>query len=972
MNLSDEIDRFSIAQSFLCSPDNAKQFIQQPSEALNILTQNIRSINFNYNNFETLLARIPFECDVLILTECWLPCRTNAYLPTLPNYTQNKTSIHRNQSDGVVVYVKSNLSPTLEELDFESSAFGLIVKFNSDIAILCVYRSPSIKIIDTFLSSLNTILTKLSNFKTVIIAGDINIDIKPTTLDSRHQDYLNCLAFHGYLPTHSFPTRENNCLDHIIIRSKLPSTTLILETTITDHYALLISSNIKPHRMNTTKNTTKINYVTLDETINNTDFSNVLNSDDPNAATNDFINIIKRAISSNTAYIKTSSRKKINKPWITPGLLRCINTRDRLHKSHKRSPDNETLKVTYIRYRSFCTKILKKVKRQHDTQELKKAGNNPKHLWENIKRITNTVKQTESSHKLLTLASTPVQSCNQVNEYFVHIGEELAQSFANVTSDPQMFPLNQQPNSFLLTETDPQEVYNTIMSLRSNATTGGDGISPMILKRYGTILSPILSHIFNLCFLKGVFPDLLKRAVVQPIFKGGDGNLLTNYRPIAILPAISKVLERIVNNKLVAYLEHFHLLSPHQFGFRKKRSTTDAVQELLDTIVQSLNADKRVLTIFLDLTKAFDTVPSEALLGKLEAKGIRGLQLDFFRSYLTGRSQRVKINDTTSEELPINYGVPQGSILGPTLFLVFIDDLSNIKLPNSHLVSFADDTAISFSADSWAELQIAAQNGFDTISHWLRINKLTLNTIKTKFITFSISSSPKPLDAPSIKAHSCLSKSNSTCKCPSLSQVDTIKYLGITLDNYLNFKSHIQLLSGRIRKLIYVFKVLRHVANPSVLQSVYYALCRSLITYCIACWGGVPKTTLKPLEVAQRAILKVATFRPLLFPTNELYKICKVLTVRQLFILEIIRLQHRKTPYIEITKRRKDKICIVPKTSYVFTKRFFYYLGPSLYNKINAELPVYKLTPYECKNRVRTLLLNKSYDETERYLFTYS
>lgn len=972
MNLNDEIDNFSVSQSFQTSPEESNQFIQRPAESLNILTQNIRSINKNYNNFETLLARIPFECDVLVLTECWLSCLSNAYIPTLPNYTLYKTTIHQNQNDGVVVYAKSNLSTIFEEPNFESSASGLIIKIGSDIAILCAYRSPSIINVDTFLSSLCQILARLSSFKTVIIAGDINIDIKPTSSDPRHQDYLNCLAFHGYLPAHTFPTREKNCLDHIFIRSKLPSTTLVLETTITDHYSPLLSINIKPHRMNTTNTITKINYDTLDEQIKNTDFSNILNTDDPNTATNDFISAITRAISFNSVSKKISSRKKTTKPWITPGLLRCIRTRDRLHKRYKKSPNSEILRVTYIRYRTFCTKILKKVKRQHDAQELNKAGNNPKHLWENIKRITNTTKQSESSPKLLTLASTPLQSCNQVNKYFVNIGEELAQKFTNVQPNPLMFPLNQHSNSFTLIETDTEEVLKTIMSLRSDAATGGDGISSIILKRYGAIFSPVLSHIFNLCFLKGVFPKALKKAVVQPIFKGGDGNKVTNYRPIAILPALSKVLERIVNKKLVAYLEHFHLLSPQQFGFRRGRSTAGAVQDLLNNIVRSLNDNKRVLTIFLDLAKAFDTVPTSALLTKLEKKGIRGLQLDFFRSYLTDRFQAVRIGNTKSEELPINYGVPQGSILGPTLFLVFIDDLSSLELPNGRLVSFADDTAVTFVADSWTELQTAAQNGFNTITQWLNINKLTLNISKTNYITFSIRLSSQPPNALSLKDNSSPSNSNPPCQSSSLSQVDTIKYLGVTLDKLLNFKSHIQHLTGRVRKLIYVFKILRYVANPTVLQRVYYALCQSIMSYCIACWGGVPKTTLKPIEIAQRAVLKVATFRHILFPTNELYKICKVLTVRQLFVLDVIQLQHRKTPYTAITKRRKDKICIVPPTSYAFTKRFFYYLGPSLYNKINAELYVYNLSSFKCKNRIRSLLLTKNYEQTEHYLHIYT
>lgn len=241
------------------------------------------------------------------------------------------------------------------------------------------------------------------------------------------------------------------------------------------------------------------------------------------------------------------------------------------------------------------------------------------------------------------------------------------------------------------------------------------------------------------------------------------------------------------------------------------------------------------------------------------------------------------------------------------------------------------------------ELQLVAQFGLNVACSWLRTNKLTLNTGKTKLMTYSISAGSQPSSPISLEAHSCSSALNVSCQCPKIAPVDTIKYLGVILDKFLSFKNHILLLTSRMRKLIYFFKVLRHVTNPTTLRNVYFAMCRSVITYCISCWGGCPKTTLKPLEVAQRAILKVATFRHILFPTKELYNCCRVLTVRQLFILDVVLRQHRIVPYTILTKRRKDLICIVPSANYSFVKRFSFYLGPLLYNKINAELQLYGL-----------------------------
>lgn len=554
--------------------------------------------------------------------------------------------------------------------------------------------------------------------------------------------------------------------------------------------------------------------------------------------------------------------------------------------------------------------------------------------------------------------------------FFVNIGQKLANDIKNNHSLSHTPPLHTSisSKSFVLEQTDPAEIISTINSLRANATVGWDGISPTFLRRYARILAPILCYLFNLCFQTATFPTAFKKAIIHPIFKGGDGNLPNNYRPIAVLSALSKVLERLTNKRLVHYLEQFKLISPHQFGFRRNKSTSDAVHELTDNIAHNLNVKNKVLTIFLDLAKAFDTVPISTLLLKLENIGVRGVQLNFFNSYLTNRTQSVTIDSFRSDELPIHYGVPQGSILGPTLFLVFINDLCNLIIPNAKIISFADDTAITFFANSWSELQTIAQIGFNSTLNWLFSHSLTLNTAKTTFITFSISKVSQPKTPISIKAHCCSTQLQLNCQCPLLTPVDQIKYLGIILDKNLNFKSHINVLSGRIRKLIFVFKTLRHVANPKIIRNVYHALCQTLLIYCISSWGGAAKTILKPLEIAHRAILKVATFRPILFPTTELYKACSVLNVRQQFILYTVLLQHQRTPFRQITKRRKYKICDVPPVHTSFIKRFSLYLGPSLYNKINARCPVYNLSYHSCKSTIRTFLLNLDYEETEAYL----
>lgn len=346
--------------------------------------------------------------------------------------------------------------------------------------------------------------------------------------------------------------------------------------------------------------------------------------------------------------------------------------------------------------------------------------------------------------------------------------------------------------------------------------------------------------------------------------------------------------------------------------------------------------------------------------------------MELFADYLKGRTQVVKVDDWVSGELPIEYGVPQGSILGPTLFLVYINNLCKIDLTNGKVITFADDTALLFYADTWEEVYKHAQNGFNQVSKWLNDNILTLNVDKTKFMTYSFRKQDQP-NIPII-SHVCNLPHNNLCNCPRLSNTNIIKYLGVVLDNQLNFQHHIDALIPRVRKLIYIFKSLRHIADTSIIKMVYLALCQSLLSYCITSWGGAAKTYLLKLERAQRFILKVSCFLPIRYPTFDLYQRCKVLTVRQLFILMIVTRKHSELSYDPTkisSKRITTAVCTTTRCNNSLTQNFYGYLGPYLYNNLNRQLLIYPLSRAECKNKVYSWLLGTDYETTECLLKPY-
>lgn len=517
------------------------------------------------------------------------------------------------------------------------------------------------------------------------------------------------------------------------------------------------------------------------------------------------------------------------------------------------------------------------------------------------------------------------------------------------------------------------EIFNIIMSLRDNTAVGVDQISVKIIKRYVHILVEPVTHICNMAMSTGQFPVALKRAVIKLIHKSGSKDCINNYRPISILPTLSKILERLMNKRLVNFLEANNLLAPSQYGFRRGRSTKDAVQDLVDSAVSCLDQKTRCLTVFLDLAKAFDTVPISRLLVKLEKIGVRGIPYRLFEDYLTNRSQRVKIQQWLSDESTTEYGIPQGSVVGPTLFLIYVNDLCQLHIHGGKILTFADDTALFFSGSSWSEVFDSAQKGFNMVNQWLRSNLLTLNVSKTKLITFAPRSNLLPSANYFIKAHVCEAKKTVGCRCPIVDRTNAIKYLGVNIDQTLSFRPHLEALVMRLRKMIYIFRKLRHVADRRIIKIVYSALCQPLIDYCVTAWGGAPKSNLIEVERAQRTILKVGAGLPFLYPTCDLYKNWEILTVRQTFILNIVLRKHSQLSYVPglvRDKRRKGNICERKTLKTSLSHKFYGFLGNFLYNKLNTKLDIYHLRLKDCKSTVSEYLKSLDYHETEDMLHT--
>lgn len=941
-----------------------------------VLHVNIRSQQKNFDNFLVVYARLGIEFDAIAFSECWI--NDNSIIKQINGYTAYHSKKYINKCGGVIIYVNNKWSVIDTELPLEE-ANCIMVEIPGYFSLLGIYRSPSFKDLEPFFSSLEAVKQDIKKRNCLIVTGDMNIDILDSAIDSgRAEEYLNLMAEFGLTSCIDKPTHVKTCLDHIFVPSNSRGESIMYTCDLTDHEMIMVGlySSVREPSAND-RFRLKIDEKAIVEELEQVDWSEVCSSESVSEVVCSFTNVIQDTISRHSKYLKLSRSKFTIQPWMTPGLIRCSKHRDKLHLESRKNPKDPVKKLIYTRYRNFYHELLRKLKIQYESNEIEMNSSCPKKLWKTIKKHCYSKSKNNVSSELLTVKNTTEDSLDHINDYLSTVGEKLANNILSEANETQesitskMFLPNTPAYSLFLRPTDSQEVLTLIKNLKTDSAPGLDNINNRLLKEIAHVVAEPLASIFNMSISVGIFPDQWKTAAVIPIHKGGSKDNPGNYRPISLLGAFSKLFERVVSKRLIDYLESNNLLTPHQYGFRRGKSTEDAVTCLTKLVVNHLDNGLKCIGVFLDLAKAFDTVSIPILLKKMEAMGIRGVALSWFTSYLTNRNQCVKIGNDISSPRPVSFGVPQGSILGPTLFLIYLNDIANIPGLNADIICYADDTALIFTEKTSQSVLHAVECGMTKVTQWLSANLLTLNIMKTKLLLFHKTKASSCSEIESIRVHKTHCNQTDTCHCNSIERTSTIKYLGVVLDDKLTFESHAIALAKRVRKMIYVMKNLRDITDSRILRMVYLALCQSVISYCILAWGGAATSVLILVERAQRAVLKVAIKKPRRYPTISVYKDTQVLSVRKLYLLRLSMYTHKQVisspRYSHMLNQRVFKLNAF-KVNTSFAQRFLSFLSPLIYNKIEKVCDIKKCTLSEMKRKTQNYLMVRTYDEIENML----
>ena len=910
-----------------CSYIETEKIKNLDPEKFTVLSLNIQSLPAKFTEFAEFLSEFPDynSCpEVICIQETW-QVSDNSLFP-LTNYHPLETNLrHTARGGGVGLYIKQNLSYKILknysiflERIFESLFVEVSLASGKKIIIGTVYRPgtrvPGITFAEQysqFSEILSNVLSELNSCEHVFIYGDFNLNILELSSNKFISDYVNNIFSYGFLQLITKPTRicantnSATLLDHILTNSTLRShETYVICSKLSDHFPLLHLLNFNKtklkHAKYESRNFSPDNIQKFKNALKDFNWNHVTELNCTQAATNNFLSSFDTIYNAYFPLTIKNFNKTLNprEPWMSSGILVSRKRKNELSHISLKFPSLLNISA-YKKYRNLYNSIVRKAKKLYFEKQLSANQKNLRKTWQILFSTINKSKKkpNDLSHLKINglVVEDPLTMACHFNEYFTNIASKTVRNINPSTKCPaRLITQNLNLFNFNNVSLTKKEIIEATKLLSDKKTPDHTGVSSSFIKQ--TILSYInpIFHIFNLSFQSGVVPLQFKIAKVIPIFKSGDKSSLDNFRPISLLSVFSKILEKIVALRLLKFFENNNILSKWQFGFRSGHSTSHPMVHFLNKISESLNKKKHTIGIFCDLKKAFDTCDHNILFLKLKKYGIDGVELDWFKSYLTGRKQFVSVKNKSSSLLDISLGVPQGSILGPLLFLIYINDL---PLSSSFLtLLFADDTTLLLSHDDINVLTDMVNLEFRNVCEFFRTNRLVLHPDKTNFVIFSRTTIGREVEIfcnNNNDGQTCAENISIISRVSSADETPAVKFLGVFFDPALNFKFHISKLKTKLSKALYALRMVKNTLNQASLLMLYNSIFHCHLLYAIQIWSCSKSGPINELFKMQKAAIRIIAGSSYNSHTEPLFKKLQVLPLPDLISFSKLQFMQR-------------------------------------------------------------------------------
>ena len=872
----------------------SKQVYSKTNRIFSCLFNNIDGCASNFDNFATdIVCQYKHLFSVIGIAETNIQsCHRDLY--RLNDYTAEYSDKFpgKNKGSGVGLYIHndytfnrndefSQCSKNLESL------FVTITNTNTPITVGVVYRSPSGSAKE-FLREWENILNALPETN-VHLLGDFNIDLL-----KENREFETSFYSSNFIPTISMATHEKpgctpSLIDNIFINNtENLLNSGILDNKISHHSPIFCFTNfcttVKTEKQNKCP---KYDYCEskVNEFLKKIDDSDFCN-DDSTYDTESFIkfidslkNEIELCFRVDEQEFKKSKRNFYVNPWITPGIIASITKKHLYYRLWKKTQTKDNLDgdnafyIRFKRYRKYLKKVIKLAKKTFYSKKFNGVQGDLKKTWNLINELRGKSKQNIKASFVINgeLVEDRRKISNEFNNFFASVAKKLnvktcSSTLINNSShnkDFRSYLSERVQKSIFLSPTSPDELIEIVKGLENDKASD---ISIFVLKKCFNHIAGYLSGFLNNFMETGEFPEILKVGKITPIFKKGDPQLLDNYRPVSVIPIFGKIFEKVIYSRLYSFLTSMNIIYDKQFGFRKSHSTAHAINYSVNYIVDKIESKNHVIGLFIDLSKAFDTIDHNKLLIKLEHYGIRGFFYNLLKSYLSHRTQITNFQQTESDKCIVEYGVPQSSVL------IYINDIVNSS-ELGHFILFADDTNIFCSGKTKQDAYNNANKVLNEVNNYMNTNLLHINMGKSVHMHFrpNFNSNERKTCA---RAREYDSEDFVKIGCQKLKKVDKVKFLGVIIDDKLNWEPHIDHLTQKLNSSIVMIKRIIKFIPKSEYSKIYDALFKSHLSYCISTWGGIHSSKLQGLFSIQKRCVRLLFGTEYSFDHAGYYETC--------------------------------------------------------------------------------------------------